>query len=94
MDPTVDRWAFLAEALPYLLQPGCARVAVTDQATVVGYVTRAHIEAELRRRASQEEIEQPTLRWLKLPSVAPRTPADASFSEGPDPSPEEDRGEC
>ncbi|MHB1239502.1 MAG: chloride channel protein [Gammaproteobacteria bacterium] len=76
-DPTVDRWAYLADALPYLLQPGCSRVAVTDQTKVVGYVTREHVDAELRRRASEEDIVLPTLKWLKLPWMARRTPADS-----------------
>lgn len=75
-DPTVDRWAFLADVLPFLLRPDCPRVAVTDRGQVVGYVTREHLDVELRRRASDEVIEPPTLRWPKLPSISRRTPAE------------------
>lgn len=85
-EPTVDRWAFLGDALPYLLQPGCTRVAVTDQAKVVGYVTREHIDVELRRRASEEEIEPPTLRLPKLLTLARRAPSDANTSAGSAPA--------
>ncbi len=60
-DPTVDRWAYLVDALPFLLRPGCSRVAVTEQGQVVGYVTREHIDAELRRRVAEETLHAPTL---------------------------------
>jgi H+/Cl- antiporter ClcA len=92
-DPTVDRWAFLADALPSLLRPGCSRVAVTDRGQVVGYVTRKHVDVELRRRASEEVIEPPTLRWPKLSSIARRPPVDASTSAGSEPVVEQDQPE-
>ncbi|MHB1712303.1 MAG: hypothetical protein ACYCV7_13025, partial [Acidimicrobiales bacterium] len=83
--------AFLADALPSLLRPGCARVAVTDRGQVVGYVTREHVDVELRRRASEEVIEPPTLGWPKLSSIARRPPVDASTSAGSEPVVEQDQ---
>jgi H+/Cl- antiporter ClcA len=64
-DPAIDRMAFLADALPHLLQPDCQRVAVTDEDHVIGYVTREHLDAELRRRISDDVISPPTLRLPK-----------------------------
>lgn len=92
-DPTVDRWAYLADALPYLLQPGCSRVAVTDHAKVVGYVTREHVDAELRRRVSEEDIVPPTLKLPKLSLRARRIPADTSTSTRSEAVAEEDQAE-
>ena len=94
-DPTVDRWAFLAEALPFLLRSNCARVAVTDNAEVVGYVTRVQVDAELRRRAAEEDVQQPTLRLRrpKLPAIARRTRVAARADAGRGPG-EEDGPAC
>jgi H+/Cl- antiporter ClcA len=59
--PTVDRWAFVSEALPLLLEPDTPAVAVTDHGQVVGTITRDEVEAELRRRITDEHVQSPTL---------------------------------
>ena len=68
--PTVDRLAFLADALPHLLRPDCLEVAVTDGDTVIGYITREQVDAALRRRIADDVISPPGLR---LPGQWPRT---------------------
>ncbi len=95
-DPAVDRWAFLAEALPFLLRSNCARVAVTDHGEVVGYVTREQVDAELRRRAAEEDVQPPTLRLRRprLPTIPRRTRVAACVDAGRGPAGEEDGPAC
>ena len=59
--PRVDRWAYLSDALPLLLEPGTPTVAVTDHGRVVGTLTRAQVDAELRRRIADERVQAPTV---------------------------------
>ena len=59
--PRVDRWAYLSDALPLLLEPGTPTVAVTDNGRVVGTLTRAQVDAELRRRIADERVQAPTV---------------------------------
>ncbi len=59
--PTLDRWAFVSEALSLMLEPDMPAVAVTDHGRIVGTITRAEIEAELRRRNADEHVQPPTL---------------------------------
>jgi len=58
--PSIDRWDYLADALPLLLNPGCFEVAVTDRGKVVGTVNWAHVRAEMFRRVADEEIHLPS----------------------------------
>ncbi|MDA8268055.1 MAG: chloride channel protein [Actinomycetota bacterium] len=59
--PRLDRWAFVSEALPLLLEPGDPAVAVTDGEQIAGVITRSEVEAELRRRIADEHVQPPTL---------------------------------
>ncbi len=63
--PKIDHSSFLADALPYLMNPECSRVEVVDDESVVGYLTRIHIDIELRRHASDEIIEPATIKWSR-----------------------------
>ena len=86
---TVDRWAFVSEALSLLLEPDMPAVAVTDHARIIGTITRAEIEAELRRRSADEHVQPPTLGPL-APRAAHR--AAEAAAEGADrPEPLRDR---
>lgn len=58
---TVDRWAYLSDALPLLLDPHTPSVVVTDQGRAVGTITRDQLDAELRRRLADDRIQAPTL---------------------------------
>ncbi len=58
--PTVDRQAFLAEALPALLDPNCSEVIVTDHGDPIGSVTWSHVLSELRRRVDEESVQPPS----------------------------------
>jgi len=83
--PTVDRWAFVSEALSVLLEPDMTEVAVTDHGRIVGSITRDEIEVELRRRNADEHIQLPTLGPL-APRAAQRSPeATAEGADGPGP---------
>ncbi|MDA8315384.1 MAG: chloride channel protein [Actinomycetota bacterium] len=55
--PEIDGWAHLSDAMPLLLQPDTPAVAVTDHGQVVGTLTRAQIDAELRRRIADEQLQ-------------------------------------
>ncbi len=71
--PTVDRWAFMSEALSLLLELDMPAVAVTDHGRIVGTITRAEIEAELRRRNADEHVQPPTLGpWHHGKPIAPQ----------------------
>jgi CIC family chloride channel protein len=60
--PSVGRWAFVSEALSLLLEhPELPAVAVSENGCVVGAITRSEIEAELRRRTSDNLIQPPSL---------------------------------
>jgi CIC family chloride channel protein len=82
--PTVDRWAFLSEALPHLLQPGTPAVAVTEQGQVVGTITWEVLQAELRRRTADEHVQPPTLGpWARRrPDRAARAAAQGADRSG------------
>jgi len=58
---TVDRWAYLSDALPLLLDPHTPSVVVTDQGRAVGTITRDQLDAELRRQLADDRIQAPTL---------------------------------
>jgi H+/Cl- antiporter ClcA len=79
--PRVDRWAFVSEALSVLLESDMPEVAVTDHGRIVGTITRAEIEAELRRRNADEHVQPPTLGPL-APRAAHR--AAEAVAEGAD----------
>lgn len=66
-DPGVDRWDFLSAALPALLEPSRAEIAVLEHGRVVGSLSRqALLDAALARLA--EDRPQPaTLRLPQLP---------------------------
>ena len=59
--PEIDGWAHLSDALPLLLQPDTPALAVTDRGQVVGTLTRAQIDAELRRRIADEQVQAATI---------------------------------
>ncbi|MDA8357550.1 MAG: chloride channel protein [Actinomycetota bacterium] len=59
--PTVDRWAYLSEALPMLLDPGTPSVAVTDHGRIIGSIHWTQLGTELRRRIADEDIQAPSL---------------------------------
>ncbi|MGC8464092.1 MAG: chloride channel protein [Acidimicrobiales bacterium] len=89
--PTVDRWAYLSQALSLLLGRGTSEVAVTDQGKIVGIVGRDEIDAELRRRVADEHVQPPTLGpWA--PRAAHRAAeAAAEVSDRPEAEPIGDR---
>jgi len=84
--PTVDRWAFVSEALSVLLEPDMAEVAVTDQGRIVGSITRTEIDAELRRRSADEHVQPPTLGPWAPRAAGPDAEAGADGADRPEPS--------
>jgi CBS domain-containing protein len=92
---TVDRWAFVSEALSLLLEPDMPAVAVTDHGRIIGTITRAEIEAELRRRNADEHVQPPTLgplasRAAHRAAEAAAEGADRPGALGGKPAPPED----
>jgi CIC family chloride channel protein len=81
--PRVDRWAFVSEALSVLLEPDMPEVAVTDHGRIVGTITRAEIEAELRRRNADEHVQPPTLGPLAPPAAHRAAEAAAEGADRP-----------
>ena len=82
---TVDRWAFVSEALSLLLEPDMPAVAVTDHGQIIGTITRAEIEAELRRRNADEHVQPPTLGPLAPRAAHRATEAAAGGADRPEP---------
>ena len=83
--PTLDRWAFVSEALSLMLEPDMPAVAVTDHGRIVGTITRAEIEAELRRRNADEHVQPPTLGPLAPRAARRAAEAAAQGADRPEP---------
>ncbi len=83
--PTLDRWAFVSEALSLMLEPDMPAVAVTDHGRIVGTITRAEIEAELRRRNADEHVQPPTLGPLAPRAAHRAAEAAAQGADRPEP---------
>ena len=83
--PTLDRWAFVSEALSLMLEPDMPAVAVTDHGRIVGTITRAEIEAELRRRNADEHVQPPTLGPLAPRAAHRAAEAAAEGADRPEP---------
>lgn len=88
--PSVDRYAYLRDALAMFLAEGTETVVVTDHGAPVGVLARKTMAEVLVRRLAESNPQPPNLRWspgrlqLRWPARSGRTPRIDQTHNGDD----------